>query len=96
MRSPDTPFIVAIAACGPYWKWAVVTKKDVPKWDWETNRPKNDDDLVDFIALFDGPVFELSSKESDNELDKIKKQYVGKVFSACNPSPPPELLARAL
>ncbi|KAJ3846137.1 hypothetical protein EV368DRAFT_89511 [Lentinula lateritia] len=66
---------LAIAGAGPFWRWAIINRRDIP-WrepdQYPRNREIHDQELHRFYNLFTNDYFELGTSRSDEELERLK------------------------
>ncbi|KAJ4480988.1 hypothetical protein J3R30DRAFT_3700491 [Lentinula aciculospora] len=77
-KYPNASKLLAIAASGPFWRYAVIRSDDRP-WTEPRTRNTRDSILTDgrraFYNIFGQNYFEIGTVRSDNELDKIRQVY---------------------
>ena len=81
VAEPSASEVIALASAGPFWKWAIVKKEQVPSFNWLTKLPvesqENDQLQVEFVALFDQPSespihYVLTTEKSDQQINKMR------------------------
>ncbi|KAF5372657.1 hypothetical protein D9615_009867 [Tricholomella constricta] len=78
-RELKSESVVAFAAAGPFWRWAVIKKEDVPELDWLTKQPVAGQ-VNTFHRKFSGGkergYFVLGTPKSDAELTEISHNHI--------------------
>ena len=73
--------VIALAATGPYWKWAVISFTDVEGLhDW-ADHTENDERAKELRKKFQPRPFVLGTRKSDRELTKISQQHIYPLLS---------------
>lgn len=80
---PKAKSVIALAAAGPFWKWALIQRLDVPKWNWIVNEAADPEDsrLADWDEKFSMDYLILGTESSDKELTKINEQHISKMLT---------------
>ncbi|KAJ3921492.1 hypothetical protein F5877DRAFT_64902 [Lentinula edodes] len=73
-RYADVQEFLAIAGAGPFWRWAIIHRQDIP-WKDPGQNPRNrwihQQEAARFASLFTNDYFELGTTRSDDELQKL-------------------------
>ncbi|KAF8325906.1 hypothetical protein F5887DRAFT_900699 [Amanita rubescens] len=73
--------VIALAAMGPYWKWAVIGPTDVEGlYDWTDHR-EDDEKAKELRKKFQPRPFVLGTRKSDEELTKISQRHIYPLLS---------------
>ena len=80
---PKAKSVIALAAAGPFWKWALINPKHVPEWNWILNEPADPKGykVANWNKRFSEDYFVLGTESSDKELTKINEQHIYKMLS---------------
>lgn len=78
LREPDTERVIVFAAAGLFWRWAVIEKEEVPRYNWLLKEVPEDQAraIAAFHNKFGSVIFILGQPESDAELSKINQYYI--------------------
>lgn len=75
--------MIALAAAGPFWKWALIKRNYVPEWNWILNEAADQKSykVANWDKKFSKDYFILGTESSDNELTKINEPHISKMLT---------------
>ncbi|KAJ3797533.1 hypothetical protein GGU11DRAFT_784579 [Lentinula aff. detonsa] len=76
-KHPHSAQFLAIIGSGPFWRYAIVSSTDCPWSEPGQRLPKSERlrKVREFLAFFGPEYFEIGTKRSDAEWDKVRQIY---------------------